>query len=84
MTSIYNAIAWFFDISFYQAIDVYDEMKSLGEDRQIEQIRRDYIKALLDTTCDDLTRRYCDADADALADYQKLRLSSVYGRFGDA
>ena len=44
MTSIYNAIAWFFDISFYQAIDVYDEMKSLGEDRQIEQIRREYVQ----------------------------------------
>lgn len=72
MTNIYNAIAWYFDISYYEAIDIYDEMKSLGEDRQIEQIRRDYLKA----------HTYYDTD-DALADYEKKRLCSVYGRFAD-
>ncbi len=42
MAWIYYAISWYFDVSWQEAIDIYDEMKSLGEDEQLEQIDRAY------------------------------------------
>lgn len=43
MSMVYYALSWYFDITYYEAIDIYDEMKSLGEDKQLENIYAAYV-----------------------------------------
>lgn len=42
MARIYYAIAWYFDVSYQEAIDIYEEMSRLGEYSQLEAIDRAY------------------------------------------
>lgn len=42
MAWIYYAIAWYFDVSYQEAIDIYEEMSGRGEYRQLEAIDRAY------------------------------------------
>lgn len=74
-------VSLFFDVSFYEGIDIYNEMISLGEHEQLAQIIAAG-KEIEEREEEEELRKLEEEEAEA--DYQKKRLSSVYGRFGDA